>query len=74
MVLNEAIVPGQFVRLVKGVALRFVSTVNVALFVTVPQRPFTTTLYEPASDEPTEDKERDELVWPFKRFPSFIQK
>jgi len=42
--LKLAVVPGQFVRLVKGVALALASTVNVALLVTLPQALLTVTL------------------------------
>ena len=43
-VVKAALVPGQLVRLVKGVALTVVSTVKVPLLVTLPQAPLTATL------------------------------
>ena len=42
--LKETLLPGQLVRLVKGVALTLVNTVKVALLVALPQAPLTITL------------------------------
>src|SRR5947209_1701843 len=64
VVLNKAVVPGQLVRLVKGVAVTLVRTVKVALFVTLPHAPLTVTLYVPASIEATDVSESALLVWP----------
>ena len=44
VVLNTAVLPGQLLWLTKGVALTLVSTVKVALLVTLPQAPLTVTL------------------------------
>ena len=44
VVLNVAMLPGQLLRLIKAVALTLVSTVKVALLVTLPHMPLTVTL------------------------------
>jgi len=44
VVLKRAGVPGQFVALARGVAPTLVKTVKVALLVTLPQAPLTSTL------------------------------
>jgi len=44
VVLNNAGVPGQFVRLISGVAPILVNTVKVALLVTLLHAPLTVTL------------------------------
>jgi len=44
VVLKVAVLPGQLVRLINCVALTLLSTVNVALFVTLPHAPLTDTL------------------------------
>jgi len=44
VVLNTAVLPEQLLRLTKALALTLVSTVKLALLVTLPQAPLTVTL------------------------------
>ena len=44
VVLKVAVEPGQLLRLVKAVAVTLVSTVKIALLVTLPHAPLTVTL------------------------------
>ena len=73
MVLKVAVVPGQLVRLVNGVAPTLIITVNVALLVTLPQAPLTATLYVPASELVTNGTVKVLLVSPIRMKPSFDQ-